>query len=452
MKKLRKFTKKLLCAVLAVFMASCATLSASAEDIDIFQFFLEGFKKTFTNIENTTTVSSDNIFLGESVTFYGSIDGVDPDLCLYSFYVRRNLFSFDTLQEYSTNRYFEWTPEESGEYEILVKIRYGLSVYKKSITITVMRELFNDSLLSSSFVQHGDSVELIGKASGGEGDISYGFFYKDSFSEEWSALSNYSAADSIKWRPKDIGTYDICIKVKDAVGQLKKKYFTLTVADVRTKSPTEFSLTVKAPITSPYFWRCSFSSENILNYTVTQKPAEMQELRMYVLIEYRFRTVSAGKTDVRLVYNTYGGTEYNLDYVVSVDKNLNYTVESAKGSYMDKDIPKPQQQKTDFAVAVKKAGIGYRWKFDISNSAVVHYVDCDASGHDYDIYYFCAVREGFGSIKFTCNSVSEMSDKYMLVYNISSDADRMITVTDYDGYYEENEPLPEIYIVRPDEN
>lgn len=433
-------------------MASFAAASVSAEEIDIFDMLLNGLKNSFRSIENTTTVSSEDIFLGESVTFYGSADGIDPELCLYSYYVRKNLFTYDVLQEYSEDSYFEWTPEESGEYEIISKIRYGFMSYKKSFKITVKRELFNDSLLSSAFIQNGDTVELIGRSRGGEGDISYGFYYKASDSEEWSVLSAYSSADSIKWRPRNLGTYDICIKVKDATGQLKKKYYNLTVADVRNNTPTEFTLTVKAPISTPYFWRCSFTSEGILSYTVTQKPVEIQEMRMYVLLEYKFRAVSAGTTDLKLVYNTYGGTEYTLKYSVSVDKNLNYSVGSAKGNYMEKKLPEPQQNKTDFAVSLKKAGSGYRWKYEISNSSVVRFVDCDGSDPDYEVYHFSSIREGNCSVLFTCDSVTDMSDKCKFVYNIRSESDSAITVTDSEGYYIDDEPIPEIYIVKPDED
>ncbi len=449
MKKFKAFRRKMICSVLAVLAAFSMAAPVGAAD-DIIDIFFETLKESFRTVENTSSVSSDKVFVGETVTIFGSVEGVDPDFCQYSFFVREDLFSTEKLQGYSSNRVCYWIPEESGEYEIIVKVRYGLSSYRKAIKVTVTREIFNDSIVSSSFIQIGDSVELLGKSHGGDGGTQYGFFYKESYSDKWEVLGNYGAADSIKWRPKELGTYDVCIKVKDKNDQIKKKYFTLTVAEINTKIPTEFTVTVKAPISSPYFWRCSFSDDGILSYSVKQKSTEIQQLKMYVLMEYKFRTVSAGKTSLRLVYNTYGGTEYALEYEITVDKTLNFKVDSSSGSYIEKDIPKPVQQKTSFALAVGKAGIGYRWKVDISGTGAVQLDICDTSGSEKDVYYFSALREGHSSIVLTCNSASEMSDKYKLVYNISSGQDTSVTVTDYDGYYIEDESLPQIYIVNED--
>lgn len=451
MKKLISIKRRIICTVLAVLAAfSMAAPVGAVDEPDIIDIFFEKLKESFVTIENTSSVSSDKVFVGETVTLFGSVDGVDPDRCQYSFLIKRNLFFTETLQKYGSNRVFYWTPEETGVYELIVKVRYGLSAYRKSFKITVTHELFNDSLMSSSFVQSGDTVELLGRSHGGDGDVQYGFFYKESYTDQWSVLGKYGSADSIKWRPKDIGTYDVCIKVRDGNDQIKKKYFTLTVAEMRTKTPTEFTIAVKAPISSPYFWRCSFSEDNILTYTVKKKSSETQQLKMYVLMEYKFRTVAAGKTNLKLVYNSYGDTECSLDYEITVDKTLNFKVDSSEGNYFDDNIPKPEQQKTKFALAVKKAGIGYRWKVDISNTGAVQLEKCDSDDSSQDVYYFSVLREGHCSVVLTCDSVSDMSDKYKLVYNLSADQDIAVTVTDYDGYYVEDESLPQIYIVHDD--
>ena len=83
MKKFKAFRRKMICSVLAVLAAFSMAAPVGAAD-DIIDIFFETLKESFRTVENTSSVSSDKVFVGETVTIFGSVEGVDPDFCQYS--------------------------------------------------------------------------------------------------------------------------------------------------------------------------------------------------------------------------------------------------------------------------------------------------------------------------------------------------------------------------------
>lgn len=441
-------TKRIISAATAIvlaFVLSCsAAIPASAVSDPIKQFIESLMGQKEDGSINSSSVSSERIFLGESLYLYGDSEKADPEKCQYAFYLRPAGFFWITLQDFGTNRVYEWTPSVMGDFELCVKVKYGRTIGKKYFNVRVSSELFNESYVSTGFVQQGGSVELTARSKGGFGEINYAFLYKKQQDIDWTSLSSYSTADHIKWKPVSVGDYDICIKIKDDDEQVKEKYFEMTVAEPQLKTPTEFTLTVRSPVSSPYFWECETEDRNILEYYVKEKPAEIDKLRTYVVLEYHFITVSAGTTSVKLSYDSHNGKVYELFYDVTVDKNLNYTVSEGTGEYSEPVIPEPEQIKSKFSLTVASAENGSRWRYDISDPLIADIAGTVDSDGEYDTYNFEAVRKGYVTVTLTCVSLKDTNEIYKLIYNLYIDDSRNITVQSSDGFYREYEALPEI--------
>ncbi len=440
--------KRMICAFVAVMIASmlfihaAMPVSAARETVSIEELIDSILGERDDDSINASSVSSERIMLGESLILNGAATGVDPAKCKYAFYFRPMGLFWLKLQDFGKESVYEWTPSVMGDFEFCIKVKCGRTTGKKYFKVRVSSELFNESYISTSYVQQGGAVELTARTKGGFGEKNYAFFYRKKNSIDWTSLSSFSTADHIKWKPVSAGDYELCIKVCDKDDQLKEKYFEMTVAEPQVKTPAEFTLTVRSPVSSPYFWECENEDGNILEYYVTEKPAEIENLRAYVVLEYHFITVSAGRTSIKLSYDTHSGKLYQLMYDVTVDKNLNYTVSEAEGEYSEPDMPEPEQIKTGFSICVAAAENGTRWKYEVSEPLVADISGVSDSDGEYDTYNFEAVRKGHVTVTLTCVSLKERRDIYKLIYDLYIDEKRNVEVSYCDGFYIEGEPLP----------
>ena len=443
-----KGTKRIICAVTAVmiaFVLSCsAALPASSVNDPIKELIEALLGDRDDNSINSSSVSAEKIMLGDSLYLYGDSEKADPEKCQYAFYVRPAGFFWITLRDFSSESVYEWTPKIMGDFEFCIKVKYKRTIGKKYFNVRVSSQLYNDSYISTSYIQQGGAAELTARSRGGFGEISYAFLYRKKNDIDWSSLSGFSTADHIKWKPVSAGDYEICIKAKDEDDQLEEKYFELTVAEPQVKTPAEFTLTVRSPVSSPYFWECETEDRNILEYFVTEKPAEIDKLRTYVVLEYHFITVSAGRTSIKLSYDFHNGKRYELFYDVTVDKNLNYTVSEGTGEYSEPDMPQREQIKSEFSLTVAQADNGTRWRYEVSDPLVADIAGAVDNDGEYDTYHFEAVRQGHVNVTLTCVSLKERRDVYKLIYDIYIDEKRNVTVIYSDGFYREGEGLPEI--------
>lgn len=441
MKKDRKVFKLgiVLAAALMLFTSSGVTAQAIGIDDIIFSLLSETDRE-----KNLSYLSYSQIYIGEGVSIIASSDGLDESKCKYAFYARKAGESWDTLQGYSALSTCYFVPQSTGSYEICVKIRCGLKIYKEYLSLTVTRPIVNGSVISSSYIPLGDHVKLSAAATGGEGGFVYRFLEKRTDEGEWTELSDYSTADNMQWNPQYAGEYDIVIDAKDAIGNTKSKEFKLVVADERKRTPEEFTITVKAPISSPYLWSCEFSDESILKYTVTRKSYDDDMFRPYVLLEYKFTPVASGAADIILTYNAYNGNGCRMIYNIVSDRNLSFTVNSVTGKYFDEKLPEVQQIKRRFMLGVSKSDNEHIWRCEISNGLVIEYDKTATGSNDYDTYYFNALRKGYSTITLTCYSKQNVTDQYKLIYTIYIDDELKVTTISCDGRYFDDLAFPVI--------
>ena len=212
----------------------CVKVKDSKGTIEKLYFTLT-VSKTGTKLTNTSTLSSESITLGDSVTVKCSGTGGSGSLLYGVYYKKASSETYSTAQSYKSNATVKITPSAAVKYDICVKVKDSKgTIEKKYFTLTVSKtsgELKNTSKLSASSISLGDSVTLRGSATGGSGGYTYAYYSRQSGTDSWTTLSAFSSKTSCTFTPGTNATYDICIKVKDSKGTIAKKYFTLKVTE-----------------------------------------------------------------------------------------------------------------------------------------------------------------------------------------------------------------------------
>ena len=94
--------------------------------------------------------------------------------------------------------------------------------------------LKNNSTISATSINQGNSVTMTAKATGGTAPYTYTYLCKSPSSSSYTTLST-TTATSYKHTPTTVGTYSYAVKVVDAAGNTETKNFTVTVNDVTTE-------------------------------------------------------------------------------------------------------------------------------------------------------------------------------------------------------------------------
>lgn len=383
---------------------------------------------------NVSEVSALKIMIGESFRLTAKADGLDAKKCEYAFYVRYNRTAWNTIRVYSKTDTAEFMPKETGSYEFCIKIRCNKKIYKRYYTCTVTRPIVNRSLISTSFLQRGSAVDLMGKASGGEGSFQFVYSVKRKEETEWTTLCEQSPAATLQWTPRESGEYDICIRAIDKIQSVQEKNFRLCVSSDGKRYPAEFTLTVEAPISSPYLWNCSVSDESLLGCELVSKTWGEDMLRPTVLLTYRFTPLSSGAADILLSYRDCQGKNSQMTYSLVIDNSLNYRVVSQEGSYFAEKLPQPQRLTKLFTLNLQKPDAEHTWICEIDNSQVLEYQKT-LSGWQEDVYCFRTLRRGHATVTFTCRGVSDSEEPYKLIYTILVDDGYNPSLHSADGYY-----------------
>ena len=148
--------------------------------------------------------------------------------------------------------------------------------------ITDQNNLKNISAISSEAISLGSNVNVKSSATGGISPYQYAVYYKKSEASNWITAQNFGTNANSTITPSTIGTYSICVKVKDAKGTIAKQYFTLTVKDAEFLSKSSLSATsvnvgssviVKCSATggtSPYQYAVLYQRPDSTNWGVLQ--------------------------------------------------------------------------------------------------------------------------------------------------------------------------------------
>lgn len=176
-------------------------------------------------------LSTTNLEIGKTVSISGTASGgITP----YSYVIDALLpgsTSWTVLA--NSNSVSSYKPSSVGNYTIRVTAtgKTGKTV-NETKTLTVTKPvLYNNSTVSSKSVIAGTKITMYGSAAGGTSPYKYAFYYKKSTSANWTTIgTEYGTATSASFTPKNDGTYNVKISVKDANNTVTNKTYDITVA------------------------------------------------------------------------------------------------------------------------------------------------------------------------------------------------------------------------------
>ena len=195
---------------------------------------------------NNSTVSATTISLGGTVKVTAKGSGGTTPYTYQIVYKKSTQSNWTTASAYSTNTTATIKPASSGAYQICAKVKdkNGTEV-KKFFDITVKADaLVNNSTVSATKINLGDTITVKGAASGGAGSYKYAVFYKASSASTWTTKQDFSSTSSVSIKFTGTGTKNICVRVKDGAGTVAKKYFDITVAQGLTNTSKLSSSTI----------------------------------------------------------------------------------------------------------------------------------------------------------------------------------------------------------------
>ncbi|MGN0469774.1 MAG: SH3 domain-containing protein [Acutalibacteraceae bacterium] len=208
----------------------CAKVKDS-NGTEVKKFFTLTVKEA--SFTNNSTISKTTITQGSPITINVSASGGTSPY-KYAVTVRHSTASsWSVVKAYNTTSTVTWNPAKTGIYEVCAKVKdsNGTEV-KKFFTLTVNENKNapqNNSTISKTTINKGDSITLKASATGGTSPYQYAFTVKHSTESNWTTIKAYNTTATKTWTPAKTGIYEVCAKVKDANGTEVKKFFTLTV-------------------------------------------------------------------------------------------------------------------------------------------------------------------------------------------------------------------------------
>ena len=186
-----------------------------------------------TDLTNTSKVSATTLAYGKSLTITCASSGASD--VTYAVYYRKVADSSWTLkQKYSTTTSLSLKPNSASPYYIKVNAKDGSGnvasmIFTVKVTANANTSFTNTSTISATSISKGESVSVKASSKSGKGTVTYAVLYKKNASSTWSTKQNYSTNTSVSITPGSATVYNICIKAKDADGNVAKTYYNITV-------------------------------------------------------------------------------------------------------------------------------------------------------------------------------------------------------------------------------
>ena len=190
-------------------------------------------------LENNSTISVTSINLGDSLTLTGAATGGTSPYTYAVYYKQNSQTTWTTVQSYASTITKTITPKAATTYTVRVKVKDSAgTIVNKDFTVTVKKALANNSTISDTSINLGDSLTLTGAATGGTSPYTYAVFYKQNSQTTWTTVQSYASTITKTITPKAATTYTVRVKVKDSAGTIVNKDFTVTVKNPLTNTST----------------------------------------------------------------------------------------------------------------------------------------------------------------------------------------------------------------------
>ena len=192
------------------------------------------------------TFNAQNIVLGNyiEITAQGS-GSVSP--YTYTYKIKNDGDgNWIDIKTNTTDTSASYKPEKNGSYSVKVRCTSKTGyASEKLFTLNVSASsLANNSTISKTAINYGDSITITGKATGGISPYKYSFLCKHSTATSWTTLTSYGTTLTRVWKPTKSGTYSVRTKVKDSTGKEVIKDFTLTVKAALANNSTISATTI----------------------------------------------------------------------------------------------------------------------------------------------------------------------------------------------------------------
>ncbi len=278
----------------------------------------------------TAKLSMTKTVVNNAVTVTGTYSGGTSPYT-YAFYVLKpSGSSYTTLRDFSATDHITYTPTAAGTYQFTVKCKNGSGDVVsdvKSLTVT-SNDLQNNSSVSNTNITLGQSVKLNGAASGGKGPYEFAYFYKADSDTSWTLKKKYSATASVTIQPAKSGTYSLCVRARDSLGKVEKKYFEVTVKSALVNSSKlssskiykGASVSVNCAASGGsggYQFAVYYKRKSVTNWTLARKYGT----GTFVSITPKY----SGDYDVRVKAKDSNGKITNKDLTVNVGPELSNT-------------------------------------------------------------------------------------------------------------------------------
>ena len=181
-------------------------------------------------LKNTTTLSTTNLTLGESLTMTGSATGGTSPYQYALFFRKYGTSTFTKYKDFSTTSKITFKPQSATTYTLRTKVkdRTGRVAYK-DFTLQVKLPLKNTTTLSKTALTLGNSLTLTVSAADGIDPYQYALFFKKSGSSDFTKYKDFSSTSKITFKPQSATTYILRTKVKDKTGKVVYKDFNVKV-------------------------------------------------------------------------------------------------------------------------------------------------------------------------------------------------------------------------------
>ena len=190
-------------------------------------------------LTNNSTLSADSIVVGDTVTITGSAAGGKGEYQYAYFYKKFTQKNWTKIADYSSSTTAKATPKSYGDYQVCVKVKdKDGTVSAEYLNVIVNDTLKNNSTISAESIVLGNTVKVTASAADGMGGYTYAVLYKKVSDTKWTTKQDFKANASVEIKPASAVKYDVCVKVKDSVGSIEKKFFTVDVKEVLQNNST----------------------------------------------------------------------------------------------------------------------------------------------------------------------------------------------------------------------
>lgn len=183
-------------------------------------------------LANTSSLSAEQIFLGNSVTVSCASVGGSGTVKYAVYYKQNTQTTWTKVTDYSTTVTASVKPKAATSYTIRVKAKDASGkIVNKDLPLTVKKDntLKNTSTLSSESIILGNSVTVNCMSSGGSGTTEFAVYYKQNTQTTWTRVTDYSTAVTASVKPKAATSYTIRVKAKDNSDKIVNKDLSLSV-------------------------------------------------------------------------------------------------------------------------------------------------------------------------------------------------------------------------------